>query len=94
MDIGTAKPDVETLQQAPHFLVDIIDPRESYSAWDFVEQSRKLVSEINARGNVALMVGGTMMYYHAFEQGLNQLPLADEALRRELNRLRALGYVN
>ncbi|MFT5220318.1 MAG: tRNA dimethylallyltransferase [Planctomycetota bacterium] len=86
MDIGTAKPEPLVLSRAPHFLVDIIDPAESFSVWDFVQQSRRFVGEINARGNTALMVGGTMMYYHAFEQGLNELPVADERLRETLDK--------
>ncbi len=85
MDIGTAKPAPEILHQFPHHLVDIIDPAEQFSAWDFVQQSQRLVAEISARGRLPLLVGGTMLYYHAFEQGLNRLPEADEALRRRLD---------
>lgn len=85
MDIGTAKPDRKSLALAPHHLIDIIDPAEQYSAWDFVQQSRQLAAEIGARGNIPLLVGGSMMYYHAFEQGLNSLPVADDALRARLD---------
>ena len=85
MDIGTAKPDPETLKSVPHHLIDIIDPAEPFSVWDFVQQSRQLVDEIDARGRIPLLVGGTMMYCHAFEQGLNRLPEADEAVRRRLD---------
>jgi len=85
MDIGTAKPTPEVLQQVPHHLIDIIDPAEQYSAWDFVQQSQRLVKEITERGRIPLLAGGTMLYYHAFEQGLNRLPEADEALRRRLD---------
>jgi tRNA dimethylallyltransferase len=85
MNIGTAKPDPETLGSVPHHLVDIVDPAESFSVWDFVQQSRHLVDEITARGRIPLLVGGTMMYCHAFEQGLNRLPEADATLRRRLN---------
>ncbi len=85
MDIGTAKPAPEILRRFPHHLVDIIDPAEQFSAWDFVQQSQRLVAEISARGRLPLLVGGTMLYYHAFEQGLNRLPEADEALRRRLD---------
>ena len=84
MDIGTAKPETESLQSVPHHLIDIIDPAESYSVWDFLQQSRQLVDEINARGRIPLLAGGTMMYCHAFEHGLNRLPEADEAVRRQL----------
>ncbi len=85
MDIGTAKPSPALLQSVPHHLIDILDPAEPYSVWDFVQQSRQLVDEISARGNIALLAGGSMLYYHAFECGLNRLPEADENLRRRLD---------
>jgi tRNA dimethylallyltransferase len=85
MNIGTAKPDAETLALAPHHLVDIIDPAQPFSVWDFLQQCQSLVAEINGRGKVPLLVGGTMMYFHAFENGLNKLPEADESLRRRLD---------
>jgi tRNA dimethylallyltransferase len=86
MNIGTAKPDAELLASAPHHLVDIIDPADAWSVWDFVEQSRRLVAEISARGRIPLLVGGTMMYFNAFENGLNRLPAADPVLRQRLDR--------
>jgi tRNA dimethylallyltransferase len=86
MDIGTAKPGAELLASVPHHLVDIIDAADSWSVWDFVEQSRRLVNEIGARGRIPLLAGGTMMYFNAFEKGLNRLPAADPALRRRLDR--------
>lgn len=85
MDIGTAKPESAMLQRVPHHLIDILDPAESYSAWDFVQQCRQLIDQIDARGRIPLLAGGTMLYYHAFEQGLNRLPEADETLRRRLD---------
>jgi tRNA dimethylallyltransferase len=85
MNIGTAKPEPEILQSVPHHLVDIIDPAEAYSVWDFVQQSRRLVDEISARGRIPLLVGGTMMYCNAFERGLNRLPEANQALRQRLD---------
>ena len=85
MNIGTAKPGPEILAAVPHHLVDIIDPAEQYSAWDFVEQSRQLAREISQRGRIPLLVGGSMMYCQAFEQGLNRLPQADDALRQRLD---------
>ena len=85
MDIGTAKPDPEVLLATPHFLVDIIDPAQHYSAWDFVSDTKRLIEQISNRGNIPLLVGGTMMYYHALEHGLNQLPMADQAIRSALN---------
>jgi len=85
MDIGTAKPEPEILQSVPHHLVDIIDPAEAFSVWDFVQRSRELVEEICRRGRIPLLVGGTMMYFHAFEHGLNRLPEANETLRQRLD---------
>ena len=93
MDIGTAKPDPVILQQVPHHLIDIIEPSEAFSAWDFIEQSRQLIDQISARKRIPLLAGGTMLYYHAFEQGLNRLPEADTALRRQLDQeARRLGW--
>ena len=93
MDIGTAKPDSATLALARHHLIDIIDPAAQYSAWDFVQQSQQLVAEIAARGNIPLLVGGSMMYFHAFERGLNSLPMADEAVRDRLDaQAREIGW--
>jgi len=85
MDIGTAKPEPEILRSVPHHLVDIIDPAEAFSVWDFVQRSRELVEEICRRGRIPLLVGGTMMYFHAFEHGLNRLPEANETLRQRLD---------
>ena len=85
MDIGTAKPAADVLQSVPHHLIDILDPVEPYSAFDFVQQCQRLVAEISARGRIPLLAGGTMLYYHAFERGLNRLPEADESLRRRLD---------
>jgi len=93
MDIGTAKPEAEVLRKVPHHLIDIIDPTESFSAWDFVQQSRRLIEQIAARGRMPLLAGGTMLYYHAFENGLNRLPEADPVLRRSLDlEARRLGW--
>ena len=93
MDIGTAKPDSNERAAVPHHLIDIIEPTEQYSAWDFVQQSQQLVREISARGRRPLLAGGTMMYFHAFEQGLNRMPEADEDLRQRLDREgRDLGW--
>jgi len=86
MDIGTAKPGADILALAPHHLIDIIDPAEHYSAWNFVEDANRLIEEITSRGKIPLLVGGTMMYYHALENGLNKLPVADARLRARLSR--------
>ncbi len=76
MDIGTAKPSAEELAKAPHALVNIIDPLESYSAGDFRSDALRLMKEICARGNTPLLVGGTMLYYKALVDGLSPLPSA------------------
>lgn len=84
MDTGTAKPDAETLRIAPHHLINLVDPTESYSAARFREDALQVMSEITARGNVPLLVGGTMLYFRALWKGLSELPQADAALREEI----------
>lgn len=84
MDIGTAKPDAPTLLQAPHHLIDILDPPESYSAALFCKDVLRLSEDIISRGKIPLLVGGTMMYFHALQQGLSLLPEANEAIRTRL----------
>lgn len=84
MNIGTAKPDAAILQKAPHRLIDIRDPAESYSAAEFREDALAEMSEISGKGRVPLLVGGTMLYYRALAGGLADLPPADPALREEL----------
>lgn len=84
MDIGTAKPDAATLAHVPHHLLDIRDPTETYSAAAFCDDARRLMADIAARGRVPLLVGGTMLYFRALLQGLDDLPRADAALRKEL----------
>ncbi len=86
MNIGTAKPDAATLARAPHHLLDIRDPTEAYSAAAFCDDARRLMADIVARGKVPLLVGGTMLYFRALLQGLDDLPRADPALRQTLER--------
>jgi len=81
MDIGTAKPDAETLARTPHRLIDIRDPEESYSAGEFVRDAYREMDEILAAGRIPLLVGGTMMYFRALTEGIAALPSADEAIR-------------
>jgi tRNA dimethylallyltransferase len=81
MDIGTAKPDRETLARFPHHLIDLITPEENYSAARFRTDALHVMGEIAARGRVPLLVGGTMLYYKALVEGLADLPPADPALR-------------
>ena len=84
MDIGTAKPDAETLARYPHHLVDILDPAEAYSAARFQTDARQLIAEIHARGRIPLLVGGTMLYYKALTGGLAQMPAADPVVRQRV----------
>lgn len=85
MNVGTAKPDAATLAQAPHHLVDIIPPTQAYSAAQFRDDALLLMSEITGRGNIPLLVGGTMLYFNALQHGLNDLPEANPELRAELD---------
>ena len=85
MDIGTAKPDEETLQGAPHRLIDIRDPEESYSAGDFVRDAGKEIEEICDSGRIPLLVGGTMMYFRSLTEGIAELPGADPEVRARLD---------
>jgi tRNA dimethylallyltransferase len=85
MDIGTAKPTAEELASAPHHLIDIIDPLESYSVMQFREDAIRLVAEIQARGRLPLLVGGTMMYFKGLVDGLDDLPTADAAVRARID---------
>jgi tRNA dimethylallyltransferase len=84
MDIGTAKPTREERAAAPHHLIDIIDPLDSYSVAQFRTDTLRLVGEIAARGKLPLLVGGTMLYFKGLADGLDDLPGADPALRVEL----------
>jgi len=81
MDIGTAKPDADILKRAPHHLIDVIEPHESYSAARFRDDALALMREITERGNIPLLVGGTMLYFKALVEGLNDLPEADSTVR-------------
>ncbi|KLV00373.1 tRNA dimethylallyltransferase [Photobacterium aquae] len=84
MDIGTAKPDADELAQAPHRLIDIRDPAQSYSAADFRADALKEMADIVAAGRIPLLVGGTMLYYKALLEGLSPLPPADPAIRAQI----------
>ena len=84
LDIGTAKPDAETLKKAPHRLIDIRDPSESYSAANFRDDAMREMESITVAGKVPLLVGGTMLYFRALEHGLSELPAADPETRRGL----------
>lgn len=84
MDIGTAKPSAAERAAVPHHLIDIIEPSEAYSAARFVVDAQRLIAEINARGHLPLLVGGTMLYFKALFDGLDAMPAADRAVRAAL----------
>lgn len=90
MDVGTAKPDMTTLTKAPHHLIDIIDPTSAYSAANFRGDALRLMADITARGKVPLLVGGTMLYFKALQEGLSGLPEANPEVRARLDARAAL----
>ena len=84
MDIGTAKPCADELAAVPHHLINIRDPLKAYSAADFVRDTRVLMTDIRSRGKLPLLVGGTMLYFKALWDGLDDMPTASPAIRAEL----------
>ena len=84
MNIGTAKPDAATLALAPHHLIDLIEPTQIYSAAQFCRDALELMRDITARGKIPFLVGGTMLYFKALREGLNDLPSADAEIRARL----------
>lgn len=85
MDIGTAKPNAAERAAVPQHLLDILDPLQSYSAAEFRQDALRLIADIRARGRIPLLAGGTMLYYKALRDGLDDLPQADAAVRAELD---------
>ena len=85
MDIGTAKPTAAERAEVPHHLIDILDPREAYSAAAFAADAQRIAGEVRTRGALPLLVGGTMLYFKALREGLDVLPAADPALRAALD---------
>ena len=86
MDIGTAKPTAAERAAVPHHLIDILDPLDSYSAARFAADAQRLVTEIQGRGRLPLLVGGTMLYFKALREGLHAMPEADPAVRADIDR--------
>jgi len=84
MDIGTAKPSPAERASVPHHLIDILDPREAYSAAQFVADTTRLIDQVSGRGRLPLLVGGTMLYFKILSDGLDALPAAEPALRAAL----------
>lgn len=93
MDIGTAKPGADFLARAPHHLIDLVDPADSYSAARFVADASRIMRDINGRGRVPLLAGGTMLYFRALQSGLAKLPPADAAVRGQIEaRAERIGW--
>jgi len=93
MDIGTAKPSADELAAVPHHLIDIRDPDQPYSAAEFAHDAARLIAEIQARGALPLLVGGTLLYLRALSDGMAQLPPADPATREQLDaQARSVGW--
>ena len=93
MDIGTAKPTRDELARVPHHLIDIRDPLQAYSAAEFVQDATRLIAEIHARAALPLLVGGTMLYFKALFDGIDDMPAADPAVRARLEaQAAAIGW--
>lgn len=86
MNIGTAKPSAEELRRAPHRLIDICDPAETYSVADFVRDAKSAITDILAAGRTPLLVGGTMLYFKALLEGLSPMPPSDPAVRAAIDK--------
>jgi len=86
MNIGTAKPTAEELLKAPHRLINFLDPSQPYSAADFRKDALREMKEITAKGKIPVLVGGTMLYFRALENGLAELPTADAEVRKKLTK--------
>lgn len=85
MDIGTGKPSREELERFPHHLVDILEPSQPYSAGQFVRDALHAIGDIRKRGNLPVLVGGTMLYFRALRRGLAEMPQADPCVRQEID---------
>ncbi len=87
MDIGTAKPDKQTLKKYPHHLIDICTPEEAYSAFDFVRDATQQIKAAFANNQTPLLVGGTSFYFNALEHGLSKLPESTQSSKQKFNQL-------
>lgn len=93
MDIGSGKPEKAILEAIPHHLINILDPKESYSVGQFCEAAQRLIQAIRERNHIPLLVGGTMLYFKALQEGLSDLPSSDPAVReRILTRANQAGW--
>ena len=86
MDIGTAKPTLPERAAVPHHLIDILDPAQAFSTGQFRKRALAAMQDISERGRIPLLVGGTMLYFHALLHGLAELPAANAAVREMLDR--------
>ncbi|MSQ57364.1 MAG: tRNA (adenosine(37)-N6)-dimethylallyltransferase MiaA [Limnohabitans sp.] len=84
MDIGTAKPSPQILNSVPHHLIDIREPTHAYSAAEFVKDASHCIEQIQSRGRIPLLVGGTMLYFKALRDGLDDLPVANPLVRMRI----------
>ena len=84
MDVGSAKPSVAERALVPHHLIDVCDPLDLHSAADFVRAASPLIADIQQRGRLPLLVGGTMLYFKALLEGLNDMPAADSGIRAQI----------
>jgi tRNA dimethylallyltransferase len=84
LDIGTAKPSLEERRRVPHHLIDVVGLAEPFDAAQFARLARQAVGEIQARGRVPILCGGTGLYFKAFLEGLGEAPPANPVLRAEL----------
>ena len=85
LNIGSAKPSKQTLKRYPHHLIDICEPNEKYSAGRFIVDAQKIIRDIQSNDRIPLLVGGTMMYYKVLQDGMSQLPAANEEVRTQID---------
>nr|WP_304985137.1 tRNA (adenosine(37)-N6)-dimethylallyltransferase MiaA [Coxiella-like endosymbiont] len=86
LDIGTAKPTLQELKSTTHHLIDICEPEIPYSAGQFYKDALKAIELINAKNRIPLLVGGTMLYFHALQHGFSDLPIAQPMIRKKLRK--------
>ena len=85
LNIGSAKPSKQILKSYPHHLIDICEPNEKYSAGRFIVDAQKIIKDIQSNDRIPLLVGGTMMYYKVLQDGMSQLPAANEEIRTQID---------
>jgi len=88
IQIATAKPTEEERRGVPHHLIDYVDPHRNYTAADWAADAAKAIAEIEARGRIPILVGGTGFYLRTLRQPLFESPKTDEGLRRRLREIR------